>query len=379
MSKAFITGIGIVLVVVAAFAIGRWTAPESNSPNLADPSIGQLAFGSNSSEHLHESPVSNTGGLPPAATHPIKSSYATDYTQMQSLLLLAATNPQLAMERAQKFKGAIKTKAEAAILDVWASHDPYGAWAWVESFQPGNSVQFINLLESIGRHEPQTAITYAEKYADTHRELRKDIYLSALNGITQAGAYQAAASFVDHLDIESAIKAELVNYLAAAWGTYEPQAAMQWIKTQPEELKSSAGGRLSEAWAESDPQGATHFAAAAETPDAEPILQNSFSKWLAADSAAATAWLAAAPNKKELDPLLNEVATMPAQTNGQVKTALSWAERIQDPELRLNTVTSILSAFKQQDSAAAAAYLQDITYLTDEQRVRLVDDLAFGK
>jgi hypothetical protein len=154
---------------------------------------------------------------------------------------------------------------------------------------------------------------------------------------------------------------------------------MQWIKTQPEELRNSAGGRVSEAWAETDPQAATHFAAAAEIPGAEPILQNSFSKWLATDSAAAIAWLAASPNKKEIDPLLNEVATMPTQTNGQVKTALSWAERIQDTELRLNAVTSILSAFKQKDSAAAEVYLQDVTYLTNEQRTRLVDDLAFDK
>ena len=379
MSKAFIARAGMVVIVVAAFIIGRWTAPATSSPDLADSHFDKSIFGSNPTQPISATHTPNPVEPSTIRKPTVKPSYATDYTQMQSLLLLAATNPQLAMERAQQLKGAIKAKAEAAILDIWAGHDPYGAWVWVESFQPGNSVQFINLLESIGRHEPQTAITYAEKYADTRRELRKDIYLSVLNGITQAGAYQVAASFVDHLDIESAIKAELVNYLAAAWGTYEPEAAMQWIKTQPEELKSSAGGRLSEAWAESDPQGATHFAAATEVPDAEPILQNSFSKWLAADSAAATAWLAAAPNKKELDPLLNEVATMPAQTNGQVKTALSWAERIQDPELRLNTVTSILSAFKQRDSATAATYLEDITYLTDEQRARLVDDLAFDK
>lgn len=366
------------IMATTAFWVGRWTAPTFVQPNTSEATTTSDTQLINDSSAVAIPSVSGVPAKAKPSAAPSRSlSYAADTKTLQGLLVLAETNPQLAMERAQDFKGPIRLKAESAILDIWATKDPNGAWNWLQSFRPGNTEQFISVLETIGRSEPRSALSYAQKFADSRHEMRKDIYLAAITGITQAGAYSVATEFLEHLDIEPAIKGELISFVASSWGVYEPQAAMQWLSKQPQELRAGAASRLSESWADVDPQGATNYAASVPSPESDPALQQSFSKWLATDSAAATAWLAAEPDQKNLDPLLSEVATQPELVNSQVKTALSWAERVTDPELRLSTVTTILSAFKQRDSRAALAYLQEITFLTDAERSQLKENLAF--
>jgi len=182
---------------------------------------------------------------------------------------------------------------------------------------------------------------------------------------------------VGRLDIEADTKAELMNIVTGAWATYEPQAAMQWVMTQPEDLKAANIERLGEAWSDADPQAAVNFAAMQNGATRTSLLLPSFKKWLITDPAAATAWLSAAQRHKDFDEVIAEVANQPSSNNSEVKAALAWAGQVHDPEVRINTVISVLSAFKQKDPKAAAAYLQEITYLTDSERKRLIEDLAF--
>lgn len=375
--KSFLIVSWTLLVAVVAFSAGRW---------MQDESISQTDTGVITSSEAAASPivpleketVVNAQHNPQKAPSPSgKSSYATDYQQLQLLIALAATNPQLAMEKAQAFKGAIKAKAEAAVLEVWAGVDPNAAWSWVETMQPQNNVQFIKLLEVIGRNEPRTGISYTEKFVAAHRELRKDSYSALVAGLTQNGAYGLASEVVGRLDIEADTKAELMKIVVGAWATYEPQSAMQWVMTQPEETKAANIEQLGEAWSDTDPQAAVNFAATQNGATRASLLLPSFKKWLATDPAAATAWLTAAQRHKDFDEVIAEVANQPSANNSEVKAALAWAGQVHDPELRVNTVISVLSAFKQKDPKAAAAYLQEITYLTESERKRLVEDLAF--
>jgi hypothetical protein len=362
------------LVAAAAFTLGRVTLGDTlTQGNTEVMSVTRMA-------PAVIVPTANTAvpvslqKLPSALRN---HTYAADAQQLQLLIALAATNPALAMEKTRQFNGAIKAKAEAAILEVWGSIDPNGAWNWVQLVQPENNVQLIKLLEVIGRTEPRTAMSYAEKYVESHGELRKDIYSSLVAGIIQNGAYDLAIDLVGRLAIEAETKAELTNSILSLWAAYEPQATMQWMMTQPEEVKVANIDRLGEAWADADPQGAVNFAAMQSGATRESLLLPAFKKWLATDAAAATTWLSAAQRHKDFDQIIVEVATQPSTTNTDVKAALVWAGQVHDAELRVSAVTSILSAFKQKDPHTAATYLQEITYLTDSERTRLAEDLAF--
>jgi hypothetical protein len=387
MSKSLLIFVWTLAVALSAFTAGRWTAPDNQAAVSVDVAQGLVVNRDNnlspSAAAPTASPLSGDGSAllnKPTANPQAKHSYATDYQLMQQLIALAARNPQLAMEQTQQLKGALRAKAQAAILEVWGGLDPNAAWNWVQSFQPENRAQFIHLLEVIGRSEPRTAIGYAEKFVAEHRELRKDIYLAVVTGLTQSGAYGQARDLVERMEIEPDTKTELMNLVLGAWATYEPQAAMQWVMTQPEEFSSAATSRMGESWADADPQAAVNFAAGLSSGTArDSLLQPSFKKWLATDPAAAASWLASVPPHKDLDPLISELATQPGVNNGQVKEALNWAGKVQDPELRLSTVTSILSAFKQKDPSAASAYLHELTYLSDAERLQLMEDLAFIK
>jgi hypothetical protein len=375
--KSFLIVSWTLLVAAVAFSAGRWMQDEPIAQDTADVLTSSAPAASPNVPLEKVMVVKDNPQKVPSL--PGKSSYATDYQQLQLLVVLAATNPQLAMEKAQTFKGAIKAKAESAVLEVWAATDPNAAWNWVESTQPQNNVQFIKLLEVIGRNEPRTAISYAEKFVVAHRELRKDSYSALVAGLTQNGAYGLASEVVGRLDIESDTKAELMNIVIGAWATYEPQVAMQWVMTQPEDIKAAHIERLGEAWSDTDPQAAVNFAATQNDATRASLLLPSFKKWLTTDPAAAAAWLTATQRHKDFDEVIAEMASQPSTNNSEVKAALAWAGQVHDPELRVNTVISVLSAFKQKDPKAAAAYLQEITYLTDSERKRLVDDLAFGQ
>lgn len=364
-------------VAALAFLAGRLTAPADEIASTLNLSVAPET----NSGFVAQSPVVVPASIAqpsqPKNGGALSRGYAADYQQMQLLVALAATNPQLAMEKAAHFKGVIKAKAQAAILDVWGANDPAAAWNWVETVQPENNQQLIKLLEVIGTHEPRTAVAYAEKFVAAHRELRKDSYTALLTGMTQGGAYQQAMDVLSRLELEPESKTELTNLVVSAWAAYEPQAALHWLATQSEDVRTSAMAPLGESLAETDPQAAVNFAASVSGPESESLLLPAFQKWLRADAAAAGNWLASAPPNKDFDPIISELATQPASNNSQVREGLVWAGKIQNPELRMATATSILSAFKQKDPTAAAAYLQELTYLSDKERAQLKEDLAF--
>lgn len=372
----FVWTLGVALL---AFSAGRWTAlvDESLNPDSASLTVARNPISVEPSSRSVNPPVVFESPIKPKVAGSSTRSYAADYQQMQLLIALAATNPQLAMEKTLLFKGAIRAKAQTAILDVWALNDPSAAWNWVESVQPDNNQQFIKLLEVIGAHQPHTAVSYAEKFVLAHRELRKDSYSSLLRGVTQAGAYSLALEVVSAVEIEPETKIELTNMIVSAWAAYEPQAAMQWVMAQPEDFRASAIASLGESWADTDPQAAVNFATGLSGSMRESLLLPAFKKWLVVDAPAASSWLSSAQLDRDFDPIISELANQPTSNNGQVKAALEWAGKIQNPELRMGTTISILSAFKQKDPSLAETYLDDLGYLSALERVQLRENLAF--
>ncbi len=381
MPKFSFLAVWTIVVAGVGFGVGRWSAPSPepvaqvalpvDSQFTALPAVPVSAPAANSANAV----VAKAAA--PSSQKIIRRSYASDHQQLQALLTLAASNPQAAMEAAQAFRGAIKAKAEAEILDIWAAQDPNAAWNWVTGFAPENKAHYICLLEVIGRNEPRTAIQLAEQFVAKHRELRKDIYQSLLAGIAQGGAYDQATQLLAAAALEPQVKAELTGALVSDWAAYEPQAAMQWLASQPGDLDEAALVRLGQSWSAADPQGATQYLATMKGQVRDDLLLPSFSRWLTNDPAGAANWLAASQRDASYDSLINELVTSPG-FNGQEKMALEWTERMKDPQQRLSTLTSILSATRQRDAAAATVYLRDIRYLNEAERQQLASDLALN-
>lgn len=387
MSK-IISVIIVLALAGASFMAGRWTAPSgelsatsSTGFNLAPsimaktcsmPSLPPVVvktpapFEGKSPDELNKKLAENKKRIPSAATQD---------EQQHLLEALAAIDPQAAMTQAQQLKGDRQAQAVSAVLGVWGEKDPQSAWAWVESTHPENIYQYDQLLEVFGRNNPETAARYATSLAATRPDLTQEVYLSALMGITHAGGYDTARQLVESANVSVEDRAALMNYVAGAWASYEPQAAMQWVMAQPSELQSSALVGLGESWSNVDPQAAANFASKLNGPQRQLLLQQSISKWLMDDPVAATNWLGAAENHQDYDQAIHSVATLPNLVRDNAQTALAWSERIYDSNLRVNTLQQILSDMKQKDLIGAMSYARSAPNLTAAQRTQLLNVL----
>jgi hypothetical protein len=389
MSKLLAIILAAVLLAVS-FAVGRWTAPSAQlltntgsgvtsasiSKTCSMPSLPPVVvkppapFEGKTPDELYKKLADNKKRIPSAATQD---------EQRQLLEALAAVDPQAAMAQAQQLKGDRQAQAVSAVLAIWGEKDPESAWAWVESTHPENIYQFDQLLEVFGRNNPETAASYASRLASSRPDLTQEVYLSALMGITHAGGYDTARQMVESANISTEDRATLVNYVAGAWATYEPQAAMQWVMSQSGDLQNSALIGLGESWSNVDPQAAANFASKLNSPQRQLLLQQSISKWLMDDPAGATNWLAAAENHQDYDQAVHSVATSPNMVRDHSQTALSWSERIYDSNLRMTALQQILGDMNQKDPVAAASYARSAPNLSPAQRTQLLNALSEGK
>ncbi|RYY03951.1 MAG: hypothetical protein EOO53_05450 [Gammaproteobacteria bacterium] len=389
MSKMLTISVAPILLL-AAFGIGRWTAPDSAAPitnsgfSLAPSLTGKTCnlaslppvvvktpapFEGKTVDELNKRFADNKNRIPSAATQD---------EQQHLLEALAAIDPQAAMAQAQQLKGDRQAQAVSAVLAAWGEKDPDAAWNWVGSTRPDNIYQYDQLLEVFGRNNPETAARYAISLAGTRPDLTQEVYLSALMGITHAGGYDTARQLVESANISTEDRTTLMNYVAGAWASYEPQAAMQWVMAQPGELQSSALVGLGESWSNVDPQAAANFASKLNGPQRQLLLQQSISKWLMDDPSAATNWLASAENHQDYDQAVHSVATLPNMVRDQTQTALAWSERIYDSNLRVSTVQQILAEMKVKDPAGATSYARSAPNLTAAQRTQLLNSLGDG-
>jgi hypothetical protein len=378
MFKTFTLVLGFLVFALAGFFLGRWTLETEvagNSLGSNNPLVSITPIDKSLSE------IDGSHGQKPPLMQKQPSarlSYAADFSQMQLLLKLAESNPIAALEQAAELRGDLKTRAQTEILAIWASIDAAGAWQWLETNQPDNSQGLVSLLEVIGLHQPDQVIEIADKFAQNHPYMAKDIYHSVLTGMTQAGAYDSASMLLEYLDLPSAIKTELMTYLADRWAVYEPQQALQWVLSKPQNFDTDAMGRLGATWAETDPQGVTSFAAGLADDSRKVMLEQSFNQWLAIDTASATSWLAAERPSEDLDPLIGKLAITTALDKDHVPEALVWIGRISNTQERMAVLTTILSSIKQKDPVMASQYIETTSYLTAANRAQLRVDLALA-
>lgn len=377
MSK-FLTLTLAAVALAAAFAAGRWTVPaQAVAPALVSsamtPAIDKSCslppvvvkapapFEGVAADDLHKKLEDNRRRMPSAATQD---------EQRQLLEALAAVDPAAAMAQAQQLKGDRKAQAVSAVLAIWGAKDPDAAWKWVS---PENIYQYDQLLEVFGKNDPEVAARFAGELAGSRPELTQELYLAALMGITHAGGYGTARQLVESANISSEDRHVLMNYVAGAWATYDPQAAAQWVMGQTGEAQNSALIGLGESWSNVDPQAAANFAARlTNSPQRQLLLQQSLSKWLMEDAVTATNWLASAENHQDYDQAIHTLSTLPNLVRDQAPTALAWSERIYDTNLRMAAVQQILGEMKVKDPVGAVAYARNAPNLTQMQRTQLL-------
>lgn len=354
--------------LAGAFYLGRLTAPEvpASAVSIATEtpvaSVQPVA-----KEAIAPSPVQTA---PQAATQitsasPEQPSYQRDWLQMQSLLELAKTAPEAALEKTRQLKGELQQEAQAGILALWGQTNPALAWRWLESNHPEDNAAFIALIGAIAITQPTATLDLADRYAQSQSPIKKDIYQAAIQGLVRGGHYDSAVFLLDYLDQNDGFRQDLTRALVAQWATYQPQAALEWLAQQPAQPVANPPGRAGTMPTETAPDDALQ--------QQNELMENTYRQWLMEDTTAAASWLGSQTPSPALDALFGQLAQQLADDPRQ---ALAAAGRIQDSQLKLNTLLGVLSPIKQADPAQASAYIQQLDYLNDSQRNSLKRDLA---
>ncbi len=354
--------------LAGAFYLGRLTAPEvpASAVRMAtETPVASVQLVAKEAIALHPVQTAPQAATQITSASPEQPSYQRDWLQMQSLLELAKTAPEAALEQTRQLKGELQQEAQAGILALWGQTNPALAWRWLESNHPDDNAAFIALIGAIAITQPTATLDLADRYAQSQSPIKKDIYQAAIQGLVRGGHYDSAVFLLDYLDQNDGFRQDLTRALVAQWATYQPQAALEWLAQQPAQPVANPPGRAGTMPTETAPDDALQ--------QQNELMENTYRQWLMEDTTAAASWLGSQTPSPALDALFGQLAQQLADDPRQ---ALAAAGRIQDSQLKLNTLLGVLSPIRQADPAQASAYIQLLDYLNDSQRNSLKRDLA---
>lgn len=374
-------------VAAAAFALGRFTARNSNplptSDNMGSTERArpaQAAASAPAESKPRASSNQNFSQVQSALDQLDKSapSELREDERFKLILAWAATDPRGAMEYAkQNLKRDRLAQAMAGIATEWARHDPAGAWTWARALGSDETHHAHTVLEEVGKNNPAEALRLASEFANQEPNEAVAMCLTAMRGMTYNGNFDAALKLATGMKLPPEEKAMLFNFMAGQWARFEPEKAAQWAQTLPPGLREQALIGLGESWGEKDPPGAADFAIrlpAGETRQA--ALKQAIGNWILDDPAAAGTWINKFERHEDFDQAVASVATMRFLIDEHIDLSLSWAGTIVSEPLRTAALNEIISVWSLRDPEAARKFIQSSPKLPPSAREELLRQLA---
>lgn len=375
----------LLLGVLLAFFVGRWTAERSpaakNSSNSPD-SRERSATASASSEAAGERDAPNrptdAAELAKAVARPA-GSFAAEEERQRLIEQWAQKDPRGALEFVRtQLRGDRQAQALASILTIWGKTQPEAAWNWVSSEMPTATHHFDTLLEVFGRNSTETAARYAAKFAAQHPESALEVHLAALLGVTYRGDFAGARSLVEgNTSLSPEVRGNLLNFVAGQWARFAPEQASAWVMSlPPSPQRDQALIGLGESWSEVDPAKAATFATKLpDGPTRALAMRQAIGKWVMTDPEAARNWVVQSDRHQDFDQAVASISTDVNLVNREPGRALKWASTIFDDGLRTQSVNAILFNWYPRDPAGATSYIESSSDLTPEQRRHLLQEL----
>ncbi len=279
-------------------------------------------------------------------------------------------------------KGAFKddrlAQAQTAIFTAWAQSNPEAAWGWIAKNLTEPMPHLDLVLDEASKTNPSLAARLAADYAAQHPQSGQELFLAVVQGMSFAGNFNEAREIIAKLPVANAQDRDaLVNFLAGQWARYQPQAAAEWIATLPAgPARDEAIVNLGESWSDANPAQAAQFAVNLPAGSVrETTLRQAITKWLTVDPDQARSWVVNTNAHEDFDQAVASIATETNLMNREPTRALRWAETIFDDNVRVQSLSTILSTLATHDTPAAIAYVQNSPNLNSAQRAQLLRQL----
>jgi hypothetical protein len=290
----------------------------------------------------------------------------------QLLSQIAETDPVAALEIAGNIKSLRDSdSARRSILAVWGRNDPAGALAWANQTLQNEprrvrSSNLIAIYRGYAQTNPQAAFQQAMR---SESEFRNRILDEIIETQIEDGGLQSARIIVDTLsdpELQNSLRRELVG----EWAEYDPVAAANYVESLGEDASTHIKSALLSEWAESDPASAAAWLSS--LPEDDPAVARAsaaiIQEWTRYDLSASAEWLNTLPPSPELDRAVISYTFRAAEEDP--KTAMTWAESIEDERRRMWMMERVAATWKSQAPESFVNYL-GASDLTDEQRERL--------
>lgn len=249
----------------------------------------------------------------------------------------------------------------AVTMTGWAAANPAEAMALLN-----------NLPENMQGQRDELTASVVAGLADTNRSMATDLVLRlgqegngragnlmeiVANETLRAEGPEAASRWSESLP-DGPLKSTAMGRVADAYARKDPEAAARWAQNLAgESYAARAIEQIGGRWAQSNPVAAVGWLEDLPAGNGQTAgLRNAFSDWEDRDPVAAGEYLLSMPQSPQRDSSISGFATGYAWQNPQV--AIAWAQEIRDPALRERSLTQAGQAFYRRDPDGAAAWLQ---------------------
>ena len=204
-------------------------------------------------------------------------------------------------------------------------------------------------------------------------EAAEDLALR-VGDLLRAGRFTDALALADTLPASAeGLRRDCFAALFASWARARPAEAPALAGLLPRHTTDPAVFEaFVRGWAESSPAGLADHARTLPAGDSRSVaLATALERWVLLAPAELADWLPHLTDPAEFDRAAGLLVERTDALHRPTQTALTWAESLADPALRLRALTHVLREWAEQDPAAARGFVESSPCLTPEQRPAL--------
>jgi hypothetical protein len=261
-----------------------------------------------------------------------------------------------------------------AALKGWGTTNPGAAAEWAQSETVMDQAQAINALLQGAVRDPNKAVSVTTALIQNDSSRKAEFGGDLISALTEVGQFDRAANFA--VNSTANCREDLMLPAYSRWAEFQPQAAFESaMQITDAGLRDTALNAIIVGWSPTDPKGMVEFAQNnLPAGQQNSALSSAMGFWADSDPIAAATWINQNNPGPQSDTGVAEIA-LSQQLARKPELAVTWAESIFNPQLRLETLASVIEKWKATDLSGAENYVENSPALAPKDRSELLAKL----
>lgn len=281
---------------------------------------------------------------------------------------LADRDPQRAISLAtQPANLRLRAALLRAAMKGWGRAHAAAAVEWAEAQGVMDRSQAIAATLQGAVENPESAVQVTTALMQRNPHCALEYGNDLISALTEAGRFEQAATFAASGAAECREGWLLTAF--SRWAEFQPEtAAAAAARLADTNSKSTAMNSVVVGWAPTNPQALIEFSQRNLSPEQQgAALSNAIAFWAESDVAAAANWINQHAPGPVADSGVATIALSPKLT-GNPQLALDWAQNISNPQLRADTLLTVVERWAAVDFLRAENYVAFSPALAGEER-----------